>query len=107
MGTTQQKSIACAAALVALMPGCAPSESEFDAAAVTAEVETWRAQHEADYRRDWVTIAGLHFLNPGAQTAGSAASSDIVLPPAVPATLGSFVLEGQSVRFEPTAGAAV
>ena len=38
---------------------------------------------------------GLHFLKTGPQTAGSAAASDIVLPPAVPATLGTFFLEGQ------------
>ena len=30
-----------------------------------------------------------------------------MLPPAVPATLGRFVLEGQTVRFEPAPGAAV
>jgi uncharacterized protein len=107
MGTPQQKSLACAAALAALAAACTPPEVEPDAAAVTAEIEAWRAQHEADYRRDWVTIAGLHFLNPGAQTAGSAAKSDIVLPAGVPATLGSFVLEGQAVRFEPASGAAV
>ncbi len=30
--------------------------------------EKWRAKHETDYRRDWVTIAGLHPLKPGAST---------------------------------------
>ena len=74
---------------------------------IVREVAAWRAQHEADYRRDWVTIAGLHFLDHGAQTAGSSPERDIVLPAAVPATLGTFVLEGQTVRFEPAPGAAV
>ena len=27
-----------------------------------AITEKWRAKHDADYRRDWVTIAGLHPL---------------------------------------------
>ena len=72
--------MACAAALAALATACAPQSHEPDARSVTAAVEAWRAKHEADYRRDWVTIAGLHFLNPGAQTAGSAANQAIVLP---------------------------
>jgi uncharacterized protein (DUF1684 family) len=76
-------------------------------AASAAEVEAWRAMHEADYRRDWVTIAGLHFLNPGAQTAGGAKDRDIVLPSAVPAALGTFVLEERTVRFEPAPNADV
>src|SRR6185503_14994755 len=70
-------------------------------AAVTTEVEAWRAKHETDYRRDWVTIAGLHFLHEGTQTAGSGKNNDIVLPASAPATLGRFVVEGTAVRFEP------
>ncbi len=38
-----------------------------------AVTEKWRAKHESDYRRDWVTIAGLHPLKAGPNTAGSAA----------------------------------
>lgn len=72
-----------------------------DVEAATRESETWRAKHEADYRREWVTIAGLHFLEPGSHTAGSAASNDIVLPAPVPPVLGRFVLENDVVRFEP------
>jgi len=74
---------------------------------VIPEVEAWRAKHEADYRREWVTIAGLHFLNPGSQTAGSAPGNDVVLPAGAPPTLGRFVLDGTSVRFEPEPGALV
>ncbi len=69
--------------------------------------EKWRAKHESDYRREWVSIAGLHKLNPGSNTAGSAASNDIVLPAAAPAQLGAFVRVDDSVRFEPAAGASV
>jgi hypothetical protein len=42
-----------------------------DVASATKETEAWRAMHEASYRRDWVTIAGLHFLEPGSHTAGA------------------------------------
>jgi uncharacterized protein len=69
------------------------------------EVEAWRAKHEADYRREWVSISGLYFLKPGPNTAGSASSNDIVLSPAVPATIGRFVLGDDGiVRFDPAAG---
>jgi uncharacterized protein (DUF1684 family) len=69
--------------------------------------EKWRAKHETDYRRDWVTIAGLHPLKPGVSTAGSAASNDIVLPASTPARVGRFVRDDRAVRFEPAADAAV
>ena len=65
------------------------------------ETVAWRAKHEADYTRDWSTIAGLHFLHPGGQTAGSASTNEIVLPSSVPAVVGRFVLDGDAVRIEP------
>lgn len=74
---------------------------------VVKEITDWRAKHEVDYRRDWVSIAGLHDLKPGTNTAGSDKANDIVLPPSVPAALGRFVMDGQRVRFEPAKGAAV
>ena len=67
----------------------------------TAAVQAWRDKHETDYRRDWATIAGLHPLKAGVNTAGSADTNDIKLPDSVPATIGRFVLEGPRVRFEP------
>ena len=72
-----------------------------------AVTEAWRAKHEADYRRDWASIAGMYPLKPGANTAGSGASNDIVLPASAPARVGRFVLNGTAVRFEPARGATV
>ena len=95
-------------ALVALAAACTkPATSPEPEAAVTAAVQAWRDKHEADYRREWVTIAGLHFLKPGAQTAGSAKGSDVELPASAPPTIGRFVLEGTAVRFEPAKAASV
>ena len=71
------------------------------------EVETWRAKHEADYRREYVGLAGLFALKPGANSAGSASSNDIGLPKSTPAHVGRFVLNGDRVRFEPQAGVKV
>jgi len=72
-----------------------------------AAVEKWREKHETDYRRDWVSIAGLYDLKPGVNTAGSASTNDIVLPQSVPAQLGRFIMNEDLVRFEPARGAQV
>jgi uncharacterized protein (DUF1684 family) len=99
-----------AAVLLALAAAaCRSDEAVAPAADQTPEeaVAAWRLKHEEDYRRDWVSIAGLHPLNPGANTAGSASSSDIVLPPSAPASLGTFDLADDRVRFVPAAGSNV
>ena len=49
------------------------------------DVQQYRAKHEAEYRADYVTLAGLAFLKPGENRAGSAASNDVVLPASTPA----------------------
>ena len=55
--------------LTAACGGGAPREAQPEAPPAPAAAESpvavnekWRAKHEADYRRDWVTIAGLHPL---------------------------------------------
>ena len=78
-----------------------------EAETANAAVREWRAKHEADYRRDFVSIAGLHPLEPGRTSAGSAATNDIVLPASAPAVVGTFVLTGSRVQFEPAAGTRV
>jgi uncharacterized protein (DUF1684 family) len=79
-----------------------------DVAAATAETEQWRAMHEESYRKNWATIAGLHFLEPGSHTAGSAPGNDIVLPASASSPrVGRFVLRGDVVRFEPESAAKV
>ena len=112
---------ACAIALVVTLaaacnrdpappaPAAAPAPAPAAAAAPAAPLTTeqWRAKHEEDYRRDYVTIAGLFLLKQGANTAGSTPGLDIVLPASTPPTLGRFVLDGQQVRFEPTPGVNV
>ena len=72
----------------------------------SCETEAWRAKHEVDYTRDYVPIAGLHFLKGGAHTAGSARTNDIILPASAPPALGTFELASGAVRFTPDAAAA-
>ena len=74
---------------------------------VIKEIEDFRAKHEADYRRDFVPLAGLFSLKDGGNPAGSASSNAVVLPKNAPATVGRFVVNGTKVRFEPQPGAKV
>jgi uncharacterized protein (DUF1684 family) len=71
------------------------------------QVQQWRDKHETDYRRDWVTISGLFPLKAGPNSAGTAPDNDLVLTGALPPKLGTFVLEGDQVRFAPAPGAGV
>lgn len=82
-------------ALLAFLPVLAADE------AAIKKVQAWRAQHESDYRRDWVPLAGLFVLKPGVNTVGSAANSDVRLPSRAPSSVGRFVFENKRVRFEP------
>jgi len=66
-----------------------------------ATVQAWRDKHEVDYRRDWVSIAGLYFLSPGAHTIGSDPKSQVVLGPHAAPRLGTVVVGTDgSVRFD-------
>jgi hypothetical protein len=71
------------------------------------QVEGWRATHEADYRRDYVPLAGLFYLENGANSAGSAPGSRIQLPARAPASIGRFVHQNGGTRFEPAPGGTV
>jgi uncharacterized protein len=98
--------------ILGFVAGCKERPRESPPAAPSAEspvtvTEKWRAKHETDYRREWVTIAGLHPLKPGVNTAGSAKTNAIVLPASVPPKLGRFVRNDTTVRFEPAADAKV
>jgi len=73
----------------------------------TQQVEKWRAKHEADYRREYVGLAGLFDLKAGANTVGSAMSNDIVLPKSAPGSVGRFLLDGTRVQFLPAPGVKV
>lgn len=102
---TMALAVACACGGRVTSPEAPPPETP---ESHVASVEKWRADHDASYRRNYATIAGLHSLKPGVNTVGSAASNDIVLPESTPATLGRFVLqENGRVRFEPEPGAGV
>lgn len=65
------------AVTVLSLAGRAAAQS-YDAAATTE----WRTAREAELTSPdgWLTVSGLHFLKPGANTIGTEGSNDIVLP---------------------------
>src|SRR5688500_9495503 len=91
-------------AAVVLLMGCSKPAAEPSREEWLASVNAWRTKHEADYRRDWATIAGLHFLEPGTHSLGSAKANEIVLPPDLPSTVGRIVVADGWVRYEPAPG---
>jgi uncharacterized protein (DUF1684 family) len=73
------------------------------------EIEKARAARVAELRADdgWLTVAGLFWLKPGKNVAGSARTSDVVLPSTAPARLGVFELTGGQVTFTADPAATV
>jgi uncharacterized protein (DUF1684 family) len=109
-----------AALLLLPIAACAPGESSppADSGARTAntaalpedyvdKVQAFRDKHEADYIRDWVSIAGLHFLEQGTHSVGSSVKNDIVVVANIPPATGRLHVKGTSVTFEPAAGVSV
>jgi uncharacterized protein (DUF1684 family) len=97
------------AALVSAAAGTAVGCRSADAPpewndSVVRDIETWRAEHEDSYTRNWVPIEGLHFLRAGTQSAGSAADNDVVLIASLPERLGKFTVASDEVTFEPEPG---
>lgn len=71
-----------------------------------AKVQAWRDKHEADYLRDWVSIAGLHMLEPGIHTVGSGTDNAIVIPN-LPGHAGAVTLSERRLTFTAAAGIRV
>jgi uncharacterized protein (DUF1684 family) len=72
-----------------------------------ARVAAFRSKHEQDYRREFVTIAGLHFLEPGVYRLGSDAAAEIVLGRSVRSTAGRLAVSAGRVTFEAAPGVVI
>jgi uncharacterized protein len=90
-------------ALVAILLGGVQSSG------YVADIARHRAERERELRADdgWLTVAGLFWLKPGRNVAGSAPGSDIVLPAKAPARLGVFELADGKVTFSADPAARV
>jgi uncharacterized protein (DUF1684 family) len=71
-----------------------------------AEVEAWRLRRLQRLSRSdgWLTLAGLFWLDEGANPFGSDKANRIVLPAPTPPCMGELVLEHGSVRVRVTRG---
>ena len=61
--------------------------------------EKWKADQTADLKKNWLSLAGLFWLKPGANTFGSAPASQLVFPKG-PAHAGEFELNGKEVSLK-------
>ncbi len=76
----------------------------------TQEIESWRAQRVERLQKPdgWLSLVGLHWIEPGAHSVGSAADNDVVLSVG-PARLGRIDFAQGTATFEaaPDSGALV
>jgi len=70
--------------------------------------EKWKAEQTDDLKANWLSLAGLFWLKPGANTFGTDAANAIVFPKGA-AHAGEFDLEGKEVTLKalPEAGATI
>ena len=68
-------------------------------AAYLQSFEKWKAELIDDLKQNWLVLAGLFWLKPGANTFGSASDNAIILPSG-PEHAGAFQLQGNDVAVE-------
>jgi len=67
-------------------------------AAYVQSFEKWKAEQTADLKENWLSLAGLFWLKPGANSFGSDSASQIVFPKGPPHA-GEFELKGKEVTL--------
>lgn len=85
-----------------------PAALEAPDAAYVQSFEQWKAEQTEDLKANWLSLVGLFWLKPGANSVGSDAGNAIVFPKG-PAHAGEFDLEGQEVtlKLRPDAHATI
>src|SRR5437868_14067286 len=68
-------------------------------AAYLQSFEKWKSELIDDLKQNWLVLAGLFWLKPGANTFGSASDNAIVLPSGPPHA-GVFQMQGESVSVQ-------
>ena len=97
-----------AAWLSVMFAGCgivsAQSTPSVDAA-YQQSFDKWKADLVEDLKENWLPLAGLFWLKPGANSFGTDAKNSIVLPEhSAPANAGEFDLQGNEVTVKFPAG---
>jgi len=93
-----------------LKMGCSgPPPVIADEAAYVEEIEAWQQQRleRLKSKDGWLSLAGLYWLEEGANSFGSDPSNDIVFPEKVEVFCGSVVLDSGSVSLRVADGVAI
>jgi uncharacterized protein len=88
----------------------APSVTQSPQNAYISEVRRWRAERAQALTKDdgWLTVAGLYWLKPGANKAGSGPNNAVIFPrDKAPESTGTFILQNGQVSFTPATNAGV
>jgi uncharacterized protein (DUF1684 family) len=96
------------AALGLLCFGCGPQSTPDDG--FQAELAAYRRARIADLQdpEGWLSLAGLYWLEPGANTFGTDPGNDLVFPAGkAPPLLGTFTLADSTVRLDADPGAGI
>jgi hypothetical protein len=89
---------AAAAVLLVSVGARRAASSEVPDAAYLQSFEKWKAEQTDDLKANWLSLAGLFWLKPGANTFGSDPGNAIVFPKG-PAHAGEFDLAGREVTL--------
>jgi uncharacterized protein (DUF1684 family) len=84
------------AVLVAGASGSSPAAPD---PAYVQSFEKWKAEQIDDLKQNWLPLAGLFWLKPGANSFGAALENAVVFPKG-PAHAGEFDLEGKDVTIK-------
>jgi uncharacterized protein len=87
--------VLCASAIAAAR---VPGPVEAPDAEYVQSFEKWKAEQTDDLKANWLSLVGLFWLKPGANTFGTDAGNAIVFPKG-PAHAGEFDLQGNEVTL--------
>jgi uncharacterized protein len=76
--------------------GSAPAAAD---PAYVQSFDKWKAEQIDDLKQNWLPLAGLYWLKPGANSFGTAPENAVVFPKG-PAHAGEFDLEGKDVTIK-------
>jgi len=96
--------------LILLISACGSEKSGGDLNEFEREEMAWRESRESAMRdsTSWLTIAGLFWLEQGANSFGSSPDNQITLPRhSSPARAGELILENDRVHLRAAGGAGI
>src|SRR5580698_921489 len=108
LGGCQQQSATSSVAPSATASSATAAPASLDRAAFEKDVADWRSGRVARLRKPdgWLSLVGLHWVEPGVHQLGMADSNDVQLRTG-PAKLGTLTLKDGKAMFKPDADAGV